>query len=151
MRIERGCRVEIRYEIFDESGVAVDGDGPIAYVHGEGEILPGLERALDGRESGDELELTLDADDAFGPYDPEGVIPALRSQFPADCELERGMSITIDVGFDEGETEMLEMRVIEVNGDEVVLDGNHPLAGQRVTFKVEVTSVARVAPGEARD
>lgn len=142
MKIIPGRRVALRYEMFDDEGQLVESDPAVEYIHGDGEILPGLEAGLEGREEGETFEITLGPEDAFGPYDPEGVITVLRSQFPEESEFEAGMSVTIGVEMEDGEEEELEMQVTEVGPEEVVLDGNHPLAGRSLRLRVTVTSVS---------
>ncbi len=158
MTIQTGSRVELHYDLLDEHGHLVEStadEGPVRYVHGQGEILPGLERALEGAAAGTRLDVELEPDEAYGAYDPEGLVSVPRSEMPEDLPLSRGDWISVHVEEDEeespefragGEDESLEegemeMRVVEVGADEVVLDANHPLAGQRVTFRVTVASV----------
>ncbi len=142
----------MHYELFTASGELLETtqeDGPVRYVHGDEEILPGLEAALEGHGAGDEVRVTLSAQDAYGDYNPEGLVSVPRQQFDDDADLEPDTWITVTVAeseeTDEGE---LEMRVVEVREDEVILDANHPLAGQAVTFAV---SVIAVAPGPPED
>lgn len=136
------CVVELAYELVDERGASVetsDEDGTIRYRHGHEEILPGLESALEGRRTGDELEVTLAGDEAFGTYDPAGLFSVPRDELPGD-DYAPGDFLTIGVE-DGDETDELEARVVEVQEDSVLFDANHPLAGQRVTFKLRVLSV----------
>ena len=162
MTIRQGSTVEIHYELFDERGELVEStreEGPVRYVHGLGEILPGLERALEGAAAGARLEVELEAADAYGDYDPEGLVSLPLAEIPTDLPLARGDWISVHVEPDDEEEEgaaehahgagdgddeerEMELRVVEIAGDEVVLDANHPLAGQRVTFRVTVASVA---------
>lgn len=152
MKIGPNTFVEMHYELFTASGELLETtqeDGPVRYVHGDEEILPGLEAALEGHGAGDEVRVTLSAQDAYGDYNPEGLVSVPRQQFDDDADLEPDTWITVTVAeseeTDEGE---LEMRVVEVREDEVILDANHPLAGQAVTFAV---SVIAVAPGPPED
>ncbi|MCI0549292.1 MAG: hypothetical protein L0027_18655, partial [Candidatus Rokubacteria bacterium] len=90
------------------------------------------------------LEVTLAPAEAFGEYNPEGLVSVPRADLPPDVELVRDEWITVVVHGDEaGEEEVgeMDMRIVEAGGDEVILDANHPLAGQAVTFKLEVLSV----------
>lgn len=156
MTIRPGSKVELHYELLDEHGHMVEStadEGPVRYVHGRGEILPGLERALEGATAGARLEVELQPDEAYGDYDPEGLVSVPREEMPDDLTLARGDWISVHVeaddeeggklrsGDEDGEEGEMEMRVVEVRKDEVVLDANHPLAGQRVTFRVTVASV----------
>jgi FKBP-type peptidyl-prolyl cis-trans isomerase SlyD len=160
--IQAGSRVEFHYELLDEAGRAVEStreEGPVAYTHGLDEILPGLEAALTGHRAGDVVEVRLGPDAAYGTWDPEGVVHVPRGelpQLPAGSELCVGDWITVQLAEEEparphehgpgcshGEDEHeLEMRVVELGADEVVLDANHPLSSQTVTFQVTVIAVA---------
>ena len=153
MKIEGDVRVEIRYRMYDADGALVessetdDGDS-IRYDHGADEILPALEQGLAGAEPGETRKIELDPEDAFGSYEPEGLVSIPRNELPGDQEYRRGDWITISLASEENERtgdeddEEMEMRIAEVHADEIILDANHPLAGQRVTFDVEVVDVA---------
>lgn len=147
MRIRSGSQVVLRYELYQADGRLFESseDEPIEFVQGRGDVLPGLERVLEGQEEGAELEVTLPAADAFGEYNPEGLVSVPRSELPAGAELVRDEWITVVVRGDEAGGEEpdgeMDMRIVEVSEDEVILDANHPLAGQDVTFKLAVLSV----------
>ncbi|MEW6072001.1 MAG: FKBP-type peptidyl-prolyl cis-trans isomerase [Planctomycetota bacterium] len=150
MRIGTGAHVEIHYELLDETGACLEttrDEEPVRYVHGEEEILPGLEAALAGHAAGERIRVTLPAAEAYGEYAPEGLVSLPRAEIDAtDEELAPGAWITVAVTETEDAVDgELEMRVVEVDGDEVILDANHPLAGRKVTFVVEVVSVSRPA------
>lgn len=147
--------VELEYELFDPEGTRVETsgeDGPIAYLHGYGEILLGLERALDGAEAGSEIEITLPPDEAYGDYQPDGLVGVPRTEFPPDAEIVPGDWITVRTepeesdGDDEGDE--IEMHVVEIRPDTIFLDANHPLAGKDVTFKVRVLTVRHATQEE---
>ena len=146
MKIQSGCVVEIRYELYDDQDELLEKtEEAESYLHGAEEIVPGLERALEGKEAGETVRVTLEPADAFGEYDPEGLVGVPRDELPPDAELVKGDVIGVALQPEDGEevdgeTE-LEMMVVEVRDDEVVLDANHPLAGAVITFQVEVVSV----------
>jgi len=145
MKIEKGATVEFHYELVSQDGECLEStrdDEPVTYGHGSGEILPGLEAALEGRDAGEKLQVELTPDEAYGAYDPEGLVSVPRSELSNDDELAKDEWITVSVtDTEDGEEGELEMRIVEVHEDEVILDANHPLAGQAVTFRVEVISV----------
>lgn len=147
MNIRPGSVVEIAYRLYDAEGELVESseeDGPVTYRHGREEILPGLEAALEGRSAGEQVRVTVAPEDAYGAYNPDGLIAVRRSELPAEHEYAPGDWLSVCVENDEEDHDdegELEMRVVEVREDEVVLDANHPLAGQSVTFEVEVRSV----------
>lgn len=152
MKIKQNSSVEIRYRLLDQDGELIestDDDGPLRYRHGSDDLLPALEEALTGASAGDELRVTLTPEDAFGPHNPEGIVIIPRQELPDDV-YSPGDWVAIGVESDEGEREgeddedegeELEMRILEVREDAVVMDANHPLAGQSVTFEVVVVSV----------
>jgi FKBP-type peptidyl-prolyl cis-trans isomerase SlyD len=141
MQIAQDTVVSIDYTLTNDAGEVLDtskGDEPLTYIHGKGQIVPGLETALTGRSPGDAVHVRIPADEAYGEHDPDLVQEARRSQFGGD-EPEVGMQVQAD-GPDGRET----LTIIAVEGDVVTLDGNHPLAGIPLTFDVTVVEV-RVA------
>lgn len=137
MKIGKNSIVTIDYSVTDASGQVVDeGREPIIYMHGGYEsIFPKIESALDGKTVGDSIEIALNPEDSFGEYDDDLVEVAERSEFPD--ELEIGMQFTQGDGED---GELLYM-VREMDGDKVVLDANHPLAGLELVFACTVTAI----------
>jgi FKBP-type peptidyl-prolyl cis-trans isomerase SlyD len=150
LKIQAGCIVELSYQLKDEEGAVVEQsgkDGPMSYLHGYGEIPPGLETRLTGAEVGTAFEVTLAPGEAFGDYDPDKILAVPRDQFPADAEIVPGDTITVSVADDddpEAETGEMDTRVVEISPEAIVLDANHPYAGKRMTFDLKVLSV-RVA------
>ena len=149
MKIQSGRLVELEYAILDDKGdlhESSEEEGPLLYVQGEGELPDALEAALEGHGAGEEFVVALPPGEAFGEYNPDGLITVPRDEFPEDAKLEIGEIVVIHL--DEQETEEgleeedeLEMRVMEVGPDGVVLDANHPLASKAVTFKVKILDV----------
>lgn len=149
MNISQGHLVTLEYTLQVEGGEVVESsaeEGPLQYLHGAGDIPEALEEALEGKSTGDQVELTLKPGDAFGDYDVEAITTVPRDEFPADAELEKDQWIEVQVMMEEGDEVAegedgdyeLQMRVVEVNAESVVLDANHPLAGKTITYKVEV-------------
>jgi len=146
LKITENCIVEIDLELRDEEGELVlttEDEGPIEYLQGGEDLpLPGLETALEGAETGAEIEVKLESDDAFGPYDYEWLISVPRTEFPPDAEIVPGDVIPVELASDEGEElGEKEMIVESISAEAIVLDANHPLAGQSVTCKAKVLSV----------
>lgn len=138
MRIERGAVVTLTYELRDSDGRLLDGPAAeLEYLHGYDGIFPKVEQALEGRRVGHEIDLTLDAVDAFGEYDPELLRVEPRDRFPGTLEV--GMQFE---GVPGGrEDEALIYRVTDIAADKVVVDGNHPLAGERLWFRSQVKAI----------
>ena len=139
MRVTKGRKVSVHYRGTLDDGQEFDsseGREPLEVVAGEGELIPGFEKAILGMESGQRKKVTLEPKDAYGPYDDELVIEGPRSAFP-EGELKVGASYTVHLR--DGEEAV--GRVVRVDKDSVALDFNHPLAGKRLTFELHVLSV----------
>ena len=130
-------------EIYDSS----DETGPLEYIQGQGPIISGLEEALYGMAVGDEKDVVVTPDVGYGEYDPEAVQTLPRDVFPAEMELEPGMPIDL---YDEDADEEIEAFIAEVDDEGVVVDFNHPLAGETLNFHVKVVGV-RPATDEELD
>jgi FKBP-type peptidyl-prolyl cis-trans isomerase SlyD len=138
MQIAQDTVVSIDYTLTNDDGEVLDTSKdaePLTYIHGRGQIIPGLEAALAGRSSGEGFKIRIPADEAYGERDPDLVQTARRAQFGGD-EPEVGMQVQAD-GPDGRET----LVIVAVEGDVVTLDGNHPLAGVPLTFDVTVVGV----------
>ncbi|MEK1906547.1 MAG: peptidylprolyl isomerase [Pseudomonas sp.] len=140
MLIAANKAVSIDYTLTNDAGEVIDssaGGAPLAYLHGAGNIIVGLEKALEGKQAGDELTAVIEPADAYGEYSAELVATLNRSMFEGVDELEVGMQFHAS-GPDGG---MQIVTIRDLDGDDVIVDGNHPLAGQRLTFQVKVVSV----------
>ncbi len=107
-------------------------------MHGAGNIIAGLENALAGKAVGDELEVSIEPEDAYGEYSAELITNLGREMFEGVEELEVGMQFHASAP--DGGTQIVTIR--EVEGDQVTIDGNHPLAGQQLNFKVRLLRFA---------
>ena len=112
------------------------GREPLEFTLGAGEVVPGFDRAVDGMREGETKTVTIPAAEAYGDVRPELLLRVPRAQFPAELQLEPGMQLQVGRG-----AQSFPCVVHEVGDDEVVLDANHPLAGETVTFVLEVVSV----------
>ncbi|PXA71481.1 peptidylprolyl isomerase [Vibrio sp. 11986-1-5] len=146
MKIEKNVVVSIAYQVKMEDGVLVDQstvEAPLEYLHGHNNLITGLERELEGKVIGDKFSATIAPEDAYGEHSD-----ALVQRVPADVfqgvdELEVGMRFLADT--DQGP---IPVEITEVDGDEVVVDGNHMLAGQTLTFDVEVIALREATAEE---
>ncbi|HEX4781093.1 MAG TPA: peptidylprolyl isomerase [Usitatibacter sp.] len=138
--------VKLDYELKDCDGEVLEDEGAqLEYLHGGyGGIFPKVEQALEGKEVGHEMDLTLEPADAFGEYDAELLRVEPRERFPETVEI--GMRFEGVPGDDEDEA--LIYTVTDVTPESVVVDGNHPLAGERLWFKAKVSSVRPANPEE---
>jgi FKBP-type peptidyl-prolyl cis-trans isomerase SlyD len=133
--------VRLRVMIHDAEGAPVqDEPTEVGFVFGFGELLPALELALEGVPEGGRKLVTLAPEDAFGKRDPKALLEVLRDEFPPDV----AEGDTFDAEEDDGPEApggLVLLRVLEVTPETVILDRNHPLAGQRVRFDTEVLEV----------
>jgi FKBP-type peptidyl-prolyl cis-trans isomerase SlyD len=128
--------VRLRYSARDADGEAVEDLEPeLAYVHGYGALLPRLEMALDGHHATERVMVTLPPEEAFGRRREEAVLELDRGEFPDDVAAGDRFEVEADDGA------VLVLRVLEVGAEAIVVDANHPLAGQPVTFNLEVLEV----------
>ena len=139
MNIEQDKVVLIHYTLTDEAGKVLDSSSsgePLAYLHGQGNIISGLESALNGKQAGDKLKVRVEPADGYGVRDDELVQQVPRRQF-GGTDLKPGMQF-------HAQTSQGHARVVTVSrivGDMVTVDGNHPLAGEVLNFEVEVAEV----------
>ena len=142
MKIADDCLVTLEYTLKDDEQKILDSSeqmGPLDYVHGYKQLIPGLEKALSGRETGESFSLTIAPQQAYGEIDPRAVFEVSRAQFPPDAQLEVGM---------EFETSGHHVSVKAIDGDIITLDANHPLAGKTLHFDIRITGVRDATPEE---
>ena len=145
MKIARDTVVSINYELNDANGELLEKTPTtISYLHGGYHgMFPMVEEALQGKSAGDSCKLTMDPQDAFGEYDSELVCTEPRHLFPENVAV--GMQFE---GGAEGSVDVMIYTVTEVAQDKVVVDGNHPLAGQTLNFSCTVIEVRAATPEE---
>lgn len=139
-RISAGREVRLAYRLLDEDGRLLEErtpDAPAVYVHGRSELLPALERELEGRTAGYRATVALEPKDAYGDYDPELLVEVPRDRFPAGVDLSPGAKFSTQ-GPD---GRPIAVRVLDSDEATVSLDGNHPLAGLKLTFELAVLEV----------
>jgi FKBP-type peptidyl-prolyl cis-trans isomerase SlyD len=140
MKVGKGSVVSVDYELHLGDGKVVDASAPgtpMAYIHGEGQIVPGLERALEGLESGEAKQVVVAPEDGYGEHDARGLQEVPRSAFPADMQPQPGMELVAQGP--NGEAVPFVIR--EVKLESIVIDLNHPLAGKTLHFAVTVRDV----------
>ena len=138
MQIAMNTVVTMTYELKDAEGNILESSKePVAYLHGGYDnIFPKVEEAMHGKKIGDTIELGLEPSDAFGEYDAELVQVEPKSAFP-EAELKIGMQFEGD----DSSGEVIVYSVTDITEDKVIVDGNHPWAGQKVIFKAAVKDV----------
>ena len=146
MKIENNVVVSLAYQVKLEDGAVVDQstvDAPLDYLHGNNNLIPGLEKALEGQAAGDKFSVTVGPEEAYGEHSDALVQRVPANVFQGVDQIEVGMRFLADT--DQGP---IPVEVTEVDGDEVVVDGNHMLAGQTLTFDVEVVAVREATQEE---
>ncbi len=139
MSISKDQVISIHYTLRDDAGEIIDRSAegePLAYLHGHGQLIPGLERELTGRNAGDRLQLKIAPADAYGEYDRTLVQRVPRRALKGIGDVRVGMRLQAQTS-----TGQRAVMVTQLSGDMVTLDGNHPLAGKNLHFEVEVAEV----------
>jgi FKBP-type peptidyl-prolyl cis-trans isomerase SlyD len=132
--------VTFHYVLRNDSGSVIDRsqtDAPLEYLHGSGAIVPGLERALEGKAAGEKLKVAVPPEDGYGARDPNGRQEFPRDDFPEDLMIEPGMQLMVE----NEEGDEVPVWVLSVDARRVTLDLNHPLAGEKLHFEVDVVSI----------
>jgi FKBP-type peptidyl-prolyl cis-trans isomerase SlyD len=139
MNITRDTVVSVQVEVFDAQGALLDAPkDPLTYLHGGyGGLLEALERALEGRQAGEEVRLQLEPEQAFGEYDSELLRVEPASRYGDGLQV--GMEVEEDSNL---------YTVTDLAGGKVVLDANHPLAGMALRFSLKIVSVRKAESEE---
>lgn len=139
MGIQMGSQVSFDYTLNVNSKVVETSQNksPLSYVHGTGQIVPGLERQLEGLIEGDEKEVIVAPEEAYGPNDPKAIREVPRSMLPEGTQPQPGMYLQMN----SPDGRSFTVKVVEVKEESVVLDFNHPLAGKMLNFKIKIISV----------
>ena len=148
MQIGKNSVVSIHYTLKDENGEILDtsdGREALDYIHGTGQIIPGLEKELEGKAAGDEFSVVIDPEQGYGSRDESLVHEVPKSEFETPDEIEVGMQFRVG---SEGGTAI--MVVAGVGDDTITLDGNHPLSGVSLSFDVSVAGVREATEEEIK-
>lgn len=146
MEIKKDRVVTMHYTLTGGDGSVLDsseGKDPLSYLHGHGNLIPGLESRIEGQSAGDEVKVTVPSAEAYGAVDPAKKLDVPRSQFPPDADIRPGSQFQA-----EGEEGPVVVRVDSVEGDQIKIDANHPLAGVDLDFAVQVVDVRDASPEE---
>ncbi|HKL48279.1 MAG TPA: FKBP-type peptidyl-prolyl cis-trans isomerase [Desulfuromonadales bacterium] len=137
---KEGDRVTVHYigtldngRIFDQA----DEDRPLVFTIGNDEVFPALEEAITGMRAGEVRNLTIPASRAFGPRREKNILTLPRDSFPPERDIRVGEKLQVEFG---GEQQLV-MRVMQMDGDTVALDGNHALAGCDLTFALKLVKI----------
>ena len=146
MQIADKMVVTIDYTLKDDNGNVLDSsnDGQFTYLHGSNNIIPGLENALTGKSAGDEVEVTVSPTEGYGERNDSMVQAVPRDMFDSEQEIEVGMQFHAQ----SPEGDMVVVTVMDVDDDDITVDGNHPLAGKHLNFGVKVVDVREATTEE---
>lgn len=139
MKVEKNKVVAIHYTLKDDAGNVLDsseGKDPLAYIQGVGQLIPGLETQLEGKEKGSKVAATVLPADSYGDYRDDMVFVVGKDGFQGTEELAVGMQVEVEL--DQGKSIAI---VSKIEGENVSLDLNHPLAGQTLHFDVDLMDV----------
>ncbi len=146
MQIAKNSVVAIDYTLTSGSGEVLDtskGRGPLSYLHGQGQIIPGLESALEGKVAGDELKVSIPPEQAYGVRDDRMIQDVPSSAFSGVAQIQPGMQFQANTP-----NGPRIVTVVGVEGDQVKIDANHPLAGVTLNFDLKVMDVRPASPEE---
>jgi FKBP-type peptidyl-prolyl cis-trans isomerase SlyD len=147
MQIGKDKVVSIDYTLRNNQGQVIDssqGKAPLAYLHGNNNIIPGLEKELEGKNVGDNVKVSVRPEEGYGNHDPKMVQAVPKSAFKGINDIKPGMQFQAQGPG--GQTRVV--TVTKVEGDQVTVDANHPLAGQALNFDVTVREVRDATPDE---
>ena len=139
MKIAKNKVVSIDYTLTDSKGAVLDKSSkgkPLHYIQGAGNLIPGLEKALEGKSSGEILKAQIPHVDAYGPRDESLMQVIEKENFGDITDLKVGMELEA-----ESEDGVRIITIVAIDGDKVTVDGNHPLAGMDLTFDVSIVEV----------
>ena len=146
MKIAEKHVVTLNYTLKDNEDNIIDQseDGSFCYLHGASNIIPGLENALTGKSSGDELSVSVTPEEGYGPRDDARIQEVPRDAFPPEPAIEPGMQFNAEGP--EGQAVMV--TIAKVEGETVTVDGNHPLAGVTLNFDVAIADIREASAEE---
>jgi FKBP-type peptidyl-prolyl cis-trans isomerase SlyD len=146
MQISQNAVAAFHYTLTDDKGQIVDsseGRDPLTYLHGSGQIVPGLEKQMEGRAVGDKFTAVVAPEEGYGVHQPELMQEVPKEAFQGVQDIQPGMQFQ-----GRGPQGEINVTATRVEGDKVFIDGNHPLAGQTLHFAIEVTGVRAASEEE---
>lgn len=147
MTITDHCVVSLQYTLTNPEGETLDQSKPgepLVYLHGASNLIPGVEKALTGKSVGDEFSIVVAPEEGYGVRDEKLRQKLPMSEFEGFMDIEPGVEFRVDD--DDGNVEYF--TIVEVNGDEVTVDGNHELAGITLHFDIRIESIRKATPEE---
>jgi FKBP-type peptidyl-prolyl cis-trans isomerase 2 len=144
-QVKSGDKIKVHYhgkltsgETFDSS----EGREPLEFEVGSGMVIKGFDEGVTGMTVGEKKTINIPFDEAYGPRNPEMIIEMPKERFPADMQLELGMPLMMS----DGQGQQFQVTIVEIKDDVVMLDANHPLAGQDLVFDLELVEIVGGSP-----
>lgn len=147
MSLEANKVISFKYTLKDDKGTVIDSTlnkDPLAFISGSNQILPKLEETLNGMLIGGKKNVKLNAVEAYGEYDEKAIQNIKKDQFPTEAKLEVGMSYLAN----SPDGKQMPFTITEVKAEEITVDFNHPLAGKKLEFDVELVDKRDATPEE---
>lgn len=141
LKVADNMVVTLAYKLYLDDDQMIDSSdeyGPLEYLHGHNQILPALERAVAGLTVGDQIEVAIPPEDGYGTRFADSFETISRADFPDDVELEIGMELEL---VDRESNQEMIAYIYDISDDEVLIDFNHPLAGETLLFEIEVLDI----------
>lgn len=138
-KIQEGSRVALEYTLSDETGKVIEsnkGKEPMSYIHGKGQIIPGLEKQLSGMKVGEEKKVQVKPEDGYGPVKPEAFQEISKDKLPPEA-LKVGTMLMAQGPQGQG----IPARVHEIKDNTVIMDFNHPMAGKTLSFDIKISEI----------
>ena len=153
MNIQGNTVVTMHYTLKNAEGETIDssvGQEPLAYLHGNMQIVPGLEKQLEGKAAGDKVSAVVPPAEGYGVYDENLVLQVPLEAFPEEMrgQLELGVQFLAD--HPESQEQIVQYTVVRVEGDAVIVDGNHELSDVELHFEVEIVDVRAATDEEVK-
>ncbi|MDH5718178.1 MAG: peptidylprolyl isomerase [Spirochaetia bacterium] len=148
MQVSNNKVVSIHYTLKNNEGAVIDEspkEQPLQYLHGYGNLIPGLEKALMGKSKEDKIDVSIPPEEAYGIRDDNNIQKVPKSQFEQGVEIKPGMQFQSQT-----EAGVQIFTVTSVEDDQITVDGNHPLAGETLNFNVEIAEVREATDEEIK-
>jgi FKBP-type peptidyl-prolyl cis-trans isomerase SlyD len=147
MQVSQDTLTTFDYTLKDDAGEVIDSSqehSPLSYLHGHGELIPGLEKALEGKESGQSFAVSLSPEQGYGPYQDHLIFEIPKERFQDPGQLQPGLQIRLR----DNHGQHLIAKITEVRDNEVIVDGNHPLAGANLHFDITIKEIRKATEEE---
>lgn len=139
-KVKDGDTVKVHYTGSLSDGTVFDSSEnkePLEFTLGSGQLIPGFEKAVNGLTTGESVEVTIPTDEAYGEAREDLVLSVAKSDLPEDIEPQIGMQLQVN----QPQGDPVPVRITAVEDEEIQLDANHPLAGEDLTFKIDLVEI----------